>query len=106
MPPIFFQHYWQNISGDISRVVLSILNLGKIPVDLNHMYLTPIPKIKCPERVSYFQPIALCDILYKVVLKVLARKFCMLLFLNPRVPFNLTRLSRTIFLRHLRLFII
>lgn len=62
MPPIFFQHHWQNISGDISRAVLSVLNLGKIPIDLNHTYLTLIPKIKGPERVFDFQPIALCNI--------------------------------------------
>lgn len=53
MPPIFFQHHWKNISGDISRAVLSVLN---------HTYLTLIPKIKGPERVFDFQPIALCNI--------------------------------------------
>lgn len=49
MPPIFFQHYWQNIGGDISQAVLSILNLGKIPTNLNHSYLTLIPKFVSEE---------------------------------------------------------
>ena len=46
----------------------------KFPADLNHTFLTLIPKGKCPGRVSDFHPIALCNILYKLVSKVLVNR--------------------------------
>ena len=72
MPPIFFQHYWDNISDDVVKVVLSFLNSNKIVPGLNHTYLTLIPKVKSLEYVTEFRPITLCNILYKLVSKILA----------------------------------
>ena len=31
LPPIFFQHYWGEIGGDVAKVVCSCLNSGHIP---------------------------------------------------------------------------
>ena len=72
MPPIFYQHYWDSIGDDISCVVLSCLNSGSIPASLNHTHITLIPKLKNSERVADFRPISLCNILYKLISKVLA----------------------------------
>ena len=55
-------------------VVLHCLNTGKIFTGLNHTYITIIPKVKCLEKVSDFRPIALCNILYKIISKVLANR--------------------------------
>ena len=70
MPPIFCQHYWDNISDDVVKVVLSCLNSNKIVPGLNHTYLTLIPKVKSLEYVTEFRPITLCNILYKLVSKL------------------------------------
>lgn len=74
MPPIFYQHYWQSIGDDVIEAVLSCLNTRKILTGLNHTYLTLISKVKSLVKVSDFQPIALCNILYKIISKVLANK--------------------------------
>nr|XP_023920446.1 uncharacterized protein LOC112031976 [Quercus suber] len=74
MPPIFFQHYWENIGDEVVRAVVSCLNSNSIVPSLNHTFITLIPKVKSPEFVSEFRPIALCNILYKLVSKVLANR--------------------------------
>ena len=74
MPPIFFQHYWSSIGDDVVKAVLSCLNSGQILPGLNHTFLTLIPKVKSPNKATDFFPIALCNILYKLVSKVLANR--------------------------------
>lgn len=64
MPPLFYQH----------EAVLDCLNSRKIPSGLNYTFLTLILKVKGPEKVSDFRPIALCDVLYKLISKVLASR--------------------------------
>ena len=74
MPPIFYQHYW-----DVAKAVLTWLNSGTICPSFNHTYITLIPKVKCPQQVTEFHPIALCNILYKLVSKVLVNRLKKLL---------------------------
>ena len=59
---------------DVIQAVLTWLNSGTIFPSLNHTYITLIPKSKCPQQVTKFRPIALCNILYKLVSKVLANR--------------------------------
>ena len=63
MPPIFFQHYWSSIGEDVVKAVLSCLNSGQILPGLNHTFITLVPKVKSPEKISEFCPIAVCNIL-------------------------------------------
>ena len=72
MPPIFFQKFWNTVGDDVVEVVLSCLNFGTILPGLNHTFISLIPKVKSP--VTEFRPIALCNILYKLVSKVLANR--------------------------------
>ena len=74
MPPIFFQHYQDSIGDDIVKAVLFYLNSKVVLPCLNHTYITLIPKVKSPEFISEFRPIALCNVLYKLVSKVLANR--------------------------------
>ena len=72
MPPFFFQHYWDCIGNDIVKAVLFCLNTSEIIPGLNHTFITLIPKVKSPDFISEYRPIALCNVLYKLVSKVLA----------------------------------
>uniref|UniRef100_A0A2N9I518 Reverse transcriptase domain-containing protein n=1 Tax=Fagus sylvatica TaxID=28930 RepID=A0A2N9I518_FAGSY len=74
MPPIFYQSYWHVVSEDMAAAVLSCLNSGKIPASLNHSYVTLIPKTKSPEKVTENRPISLCNVVYKLISKVLANR--------------------------------
>ena len=45
-----------------------------VAYSLHHTFITLIPKVKSPEYVHEFRPIVLCNILYKLVSKVLANR--------------------------------
>ena len=79
IPLICFQHYWDSIGDDIVKVVIFCLNSKEVLSCLNHTYITLIPKVKSPKFISKFRPIALCNVLYKLVSKVLANKLKKLL---------------------------
>ena len=48
--------------------------MGVIPTSLNSTFITLIPKVKRPTKVSEFRPISLCNIVYKLVSKVVANR--------------------------------
>ena len=74
MPPLFFQHFWLTIGDEVEEAVLTCLETGSIPPSINRTFITLIPKVKNPVRVSDYRPIALCNILYKLISKVLANR--------------------------------
>ena len=74
MPPFFFQQFWSVIGDEVANAVLTCLNTGSIPPSINRTFITLIPKVKSPVRVSEYRPIALCNILYKLISKVLTNR--------------------------------
>ena len=59
---------------DVHQAVLSSLNSSSILKSINHTFITLIAKVNNPERVSNFQPISLCNMIYKIVSKVIANR--------------------------------
>ena len=74
MPPLFYQTYWTDIGMDVTQAVLSCLNSRSILRSINHTFITLIPKVHNPERVSDFRPISLCNVIYKIISKVIANR--------------------------------
>lgn len=56
----------------MTDLVLNILNGGGMPANLNNTFIALIPKISKLAHMSEFRPIALCNVVYKLVSKVLA----------------------------------
>ena len=55
LSPLFYKQFWGKIGIEISEAVLAILNSGTIPANLNHTFISLIPKIHSPRKVSDFQ---------------------------------------------------
>jgi hypothetical protein len=70
----FYQKNWPTIGGEVSRAVLHILNNGFFNKEMNLTYIALIPKVKHPTCVTDFRPISLCNVIYKIVSKVLANR--------------------------------
>ena len=74
MPPLFFQKYWDIVGPCVLDCVLQALNSGTIPPHANETYICLVPKTKNPQKISEYRPINLCNVIYKIMSKVLANQ--------------------------------
>ncbi|XP_031116020.1 uncharacterized protein LOC116019789 [Ipomoea triloba] len=74
MNPGFYQQYWDVVGSDVTSFVLKCLNDCSFPSDLNDTNVLLIPKKNCPEMVSDLRPIALCNVVYKIMAKMVANR--------------------------------
>lgn len=74
MPPMFYQTYWKMVGPSVIKAVLYALNTSMFPSELNLTFVALIPKNKSPKMVANFQPISICNMLYKILSKVLVNR--------------------------------
>lgn len=74
LTPKFFKTYWSVVRPLATDTVLGILEGKPLDLNINHTFISLIPKNKMPLTVNEFRPISLCNVLYKVVSKVIANR--------------------------------
>lgn len=74
MPSLFYKKCWDIVGDKVLHEVLNVLNGGPMPDGWNDTCVVLIPKIKNPESMKDMRPISLCNIVYKLVSKVLANR--------------------------------
>jgi hypothetical protein len=79
MPAVFYKKFWQTLGAKVQEEVLEVLNGGMMPAGWNETTIVLIPKVKNPEKITEFRPISLCNVLYKLISKVLANRLKMIL---------------------------
>ena len=72
MSAIFFQKYWYIVGNDVICMVLNVLNSNMSMVEINKTNITLVPKTKNPTKMAEFRLISLCNVVYKLISKVLA----------------------------------
>jgi len=64
-----------NIVGkDVTAFILNRLSTQSFRIELNDAFITPIPKKSQPKSPADLRPIALCNIVYKVMAKMIANR--------------------------------
>ena len=79
MNAFFYQKFWHVVGDSVVTTVLDYLNSGIMLPAVNHTHIVMIPKVKSPEKMFDFRPISLCNVIYKIISKVLANRLKLIL---------------------------
>lgn len=70
----FFVKAWDIVGGDVLRVIQEFFNKGKLLKRLNHAIIALVPKSKDVTKVQDYRHISCCNVVYKTIAKILARR--------------------------------
>lgn len=76
---LFFINIFGIFLGVITKAILIAVNSSFVPGSINTTFIAFIPKIKDPKKVSDFRPISLCNMVYKLIAKVLVNHLKLIL---------------------------
>ena len=67
----FFQRFWLLVGESVKKEVNQIFSSPTMSKYLDRTLITLIPKCRNPESLSNYQPISLCNTVYKVVTEMI-----------------------------------
>jgi hypothetical protein len=71
---VFYKKFWSVCGEEITQEILNALNIGEIPEGWNDTTAVLIPKVDDLELVAQFRPISLCNVIYKIISKMLSMR--------------------------------
>uniref|UniRef100_A0A803NSN9 Reverse transcriptase domain-containing protein n=1 Tax=Cannabis sativa TaxID=3483 RepID=A0A803NSN9_CANSA len=74
MTPAFYQRCWNIVKHDLVMVVQRFFSTGVFDENCSEASVVLIPKKKGPETMKDLRPIAMCNVLYKIVTKVMTNR--------------------------------
>ena len=72
---LFFQKHWNVVGESLFSTVKDIFDCGSIDATVCKTLIILIPKKDKPENFSKFRPISLCNTFYKIITKIIANRF-------------------------------
>lgn len=73
-PVEFFQEFWEVVKLDLLEVVKESFMNKQMLKSLNATFLVLIPKKEGANSLDLFRPIALCNVVYKIITKLIANR--------------------------------
>jgi len=82
---LFYQKYWSLVKPVVLSCVWNFFKNHHLLKEQNHTFIALVPKQVGPSMVHHFRPISLCNIIYKIISKILANRLKGLLhhFISP-----------------------
>lgn len=74
MSAYFYQHFWETVGGDLTEKVQSFFRSGVLKEGINRTNICLIPKKLNANKVVDFRPISLCNVAFKIITKILAKR--------------------------------
>lgn len=74
MTPAFYQKHWAVVGNEIIQLVRKFFETGEVLESMNDTNIVLIPKKKNPSLLSELRPIALCNVVMKIITKVAANR--------------------------------
>lgn len=74
MNPAFFQTYWTIVGLDVTLFCQNFFSTGVLMDDVNRTLVCLLPKVKEPNRMTNLRPISLCNVLMRILMKVMANR--------------------------------
>ena len=78
-PGLFFRRYWDIVGYQVIDVVQSFFREGWLLKQMNHTFITLIPKKQGACNFNHSRPISLCNFYYKIISKILVLRLRLLL---------------------------
>ena len=70
----FYKQFWNVVGNDVCRLAQTAFSTGHFDPALAKTLLVLIPKVDNPNHLKNFRPISLCNVIYKIVTKVLVNR--------------------------------
>ncbi|GKF09150.1 RNA-directed DNA polymerase, eukaryota, reverse transcriptase zinc-binding domain protein [Tanacetum coccineum] len=70
----FFKDAWSVIGSDVCKAVKDFFVNGKLFKEVNATVIALVPKITTPSKVSDYRPIACCNVVYKIISKIISNR--------------------------------
>lgn len=72
IPAGFYQTYWETMRTTLTDSINNFFNKGVINQEWNRSSFVFIPKVPMPTKPLDFCPISLCNVKYKIIVKIMS----------------------------------